>query len=219
MDGLEKASGSNLVQSHAGKGLMDVDNQDVPAERLDGSDILVAEFNYIAQSAFQANEDRARVSQFFFVTFGTLIAALLTTQLENIDQGQLYTAFTVVFILLAIFGVLTLYHLARLRQAWREAAFAMNQIKDQASRRSPELAGYFRWNTATVPPAFKARSVGFLLAVLVSLLSGLAIGAAVAFFGLARQPDSINWAASIGLGLSGGGTLLLLFYYLPLKGG
>jgi len=32
------------------------------------NDFLVAEFNYIANAAFQANEDRARVSQFFFVT-------------------------------------------------------------------------------------------------------------------------------------------------------
>ena len=36
-------------------------------ERL-ANDLLVAEFNYIANAAFQANEDRARVSQFFFVT-------------------------------------------------------------------------------------------------------------------------------------------------------
>ena len=46
------------------------------------SDLIVAEFNYIAQTAFQANEDRARVSQLFFVTFGTVIAALYSSQLS-----------------------------------------------------------------------------------------------------------------------------------------
>jgi hypothetical protein len=38
------------------------------AVELPANDLLVAEFNYIANAAFQANEDRARVSQFFFVT-------------------------------------------------------------------------------------------------------------------------------------------------------
>ena len=38
------------------------------AVELLANDLLVAEFNYIANAAFQANEDRARVSQFFFVT-------------------------------------------------------------------------------------------------------------------------------------------------------
>lgn len=194
-----------------------MENLDPSAEHPHPNPIVVAEFNYIAQSAFQANEDRARVSQFFFVTFGTLIAALLTSQIETIDQYQLNIAFTVIFILLAIFGALTLFHLARLRQAWREAAFAMNQIKDQASRHTPELSAYFRWNTSIVPPAFKARSVGFLLAVMMALLSGLALGAAAVFSGLSGQPDAINWPLNIGLGLAGALLLLLLFYYLPLR--
>ncbi|MDX1436587.1 MAG: hypothetical protein R3335_07250 [Anaerolineales bacterium] len=179
--------------------------------------LLVAEFNYLAQSAFQANEDRARVSQFFFVTFGTLIAALLTSQIQNIDLSLLYLAFAVIFSLLGAFGALTLYHLARLRQAWREAVFAMNQIKDEAVRQSPELAAYFRWNTSSIPPAFKARSVGFLLAVMVALLGGLAIGAAVAFYSLSQDATSLNWTASTGGGLLGTGLLLAIFYYLPLR--
>ena len=44
----------------------------------------------MAQTAFQANEDRARAWQYFFVTFATLIAALLSTQVEGIDRRQLY---------------------------------------------------------------------------------------------------------------------------------
>jgi len=195
-----------------------MENFDPPAKHPNLNPIVVAEFNYIAQSAFQANEDRARVSQFFFVTFGTLIAALLTSQIDTIDQSELYIAFTVIFTLLAVFGTLTLFHLARLRQAWREAAFAMNQIKDQASRHTPELAGYFRWNMSTIPPAFKARSVGFLLAVMVALLNGLAIGAAAVFFGLSQQAAAINWPLSISLGLIAAALLLVVFYYLPLRG-
>ena len=45
--------------------------------------IIAAEYGYVAQTAFQANEDRARAWQYFFVTFATLIAALLSTQVEG----------------------------------------------------------------------------------------------------------------------------------------
>jgi len=34
-------------------------------EPLDPNEILVAEFNYIASTAFQTNEDRARVSNYY----------------------------------------------------------------------------------------------------------------------------------------------------------
>lgn len=186
-------------------------------QAFDASGIIVAEFNYIAQSAFQAHEDRARVSQYFFVTFGTLVAALLTTQIENIDQRQLYIAFSVIFSLLAVFGALTMLHLARMRQAWIESARAMSQIKDTAIRQTPELADFFRWKTETIPPAFKPFSVGFLMAVMVSLLSGLSIGAAAAFFGLVSNPTTVNWPISIIAGLGGSGLLLVFLYYLPLR--
>ena len=39
----------------------------------------------------------------------------------------------------------------------------------------PKLAEYFRWRNATIPAAFKWRSFGFLQAVSVALLSGLAL--------------------------------------------
>ena len=39
-------------------------SSDTSAGPLDPTPLLVAEFNYIAQSAFQANEDRARVSSY-----------------------------------------------------------------------------------------------------------------------------------------------------------
>ncbi len=76
--------------------------------RLDSSDLLVAEFNYIAESAFQANEDRARVSQFFFVTFGTFIAAIFSSLLSNVSLQTIYTAFAIVFFVVTCLGGLTL---------------------------------------------------------------------------------------------------------------
>lgn len=179
--------------------------------------IIAAEHGYIAQTAFQANEDRARASQYFFVTFGTLIAALLTVQVPGIDPNQLYITFVVVFVLLSALGLITNLQLVRLRVAWLESIRAMNQIKEELITRDPELAAYFRWRASNVPPAFKVRSFGFLQALSVSLLSGLSLGAAVAFGSLARQTAAVPWVLSVATGLVCAGLLLLLGYVLPLR--
>ncbi len=181
-----------------------------------GRQVLAAEHDYIAQTAFQANEDRARASQYFLVTFATLIAALLSVQIDGIDQSQLYLTFVVIFVLLSALGLITLLELVRLRTAWLESVRAMNQIKARALEQDPALAGYFRWDSSNVPPAFKLRSLGFLQAVSVSLLSGLALGAAVAFGSLAGGAATVPWGLSLLAGLVCAGGLLLLGYVLPL---
>src|SRR5713101_2519844 len=91
------------------------------ASIIDHQEILVAEFQYIAQTAFQANEDRARVSQFYFIYFGAFLAALFSSQLADLDSHQVYIGFVLVFLLITTFGGLTLLQLARLRQAWIES--------------------------------------------------------------------------------------------------
>ena len=53
-----------------------------------GPDILQAEFNYIAQTAFQANEDRARVTTFYLVNLGGFVAALYSSQVANSPQPE-----------------------------------------------------------------------------------------------------------------------------------
>lgn len=187
------------------------------AFELPAADLLVAEFNYIANSAFQANEDRARVSQFFFVTFGTFIAALFSTQISGIDLGQLFLAFGILFLLIALLGSMTMLQLARLRLAWMESARAMNQIKDQAFKFNANLRPYFRWTNDSLPPAYKPKSVGWILAIMVAALSGLAIGSAVAFFGLSGRPDSVPWLLSLVLGVVGAGISFVVFYWRPLR--
>ncbi len=180
--------------------------------------IIIAEFGYIAQTAFQANEDRARAWQYFFVTFATLIAALLSTQVAAAVRQQLYLTFVVIFGLLAVLGLITVIQLVRLRQAWLESVRAMNQIKERLIADDLELADYFRWRVETIPPAFKWRSFGFLQALAVGLLSGLAGGAAVAFGALARGAVIVPWATSVVVGLLGAVAILWLGYVRPLRG-
>jgi hypothetical protein len=179
--------------------------------------IMNAEYGYIAQTAFQANEDRARAWQFFFVTFATLIAALLSTQMTGVDRQQLYLTFVAIFLLLTVLGTITTLQLVRLRQAWLESARAMNQIKEKLMADDPSLIPYFRWTNATLPVPFKPRSFGFLQALEVALLSGLALGAAVAFGALAGGAAVVPWPASIAVGLLGAAMILMVGYIRPLQ--
>ena len=52
-------------------------------ESLDVNEILVAEFEYIAATAFQANEDRARVSNYYLMSAGAAVAAILGARIEG----------------------------------------------------------------------------------------------------------------------------------------
>ena len=186
-----------------------------PDEELARS-IVAAEFGYIAQTAFQANEDRARAWQYFFVTFATLIAALLSTQVAESVRQQLYWTFVVVFGLLSVLGLITILQLVRLRQAWLESVRAMNQIKERLIADDPSLADYFRWRNSNIPAAFKARSFGFLQAVSVALLSGLALGAAVAFGALAGGASVVPWGWSLLSAATASALILVLGYIRPL---
>ena len=166
-------------------------------------ELLAAEFNYIAQTAAQANEDRARVSSFYLIAVGSLIAALFGAQLfdaETFNQ-TLKLMFSGVFVLLTFLGTSTVMQLAQLRAAWYESARAMNQIKDFAISQSPELAKAFRWQTSTIPDKYKKGSVSYYQALEVSMIGGLMFGAAMYFLQQAFDiPALFTWVISILLG-------------------
>lgn len=157
------------------------DEKKFPPVELD--ELLAAEYNYISQTANQANEDRARVSSFYLVAVGSLVAALFGTQLfdaETFTQA-VKLMFSGLFILLTLLGTSTVMQLARLRSAWYESMLAMNQIKDFAMNQNPELAKAFLWKTSTLPPKYKTSSVSYYQAFEVALIGGLMFGAAMFF--------------------------------------
>ena len=54
---------------------------------LNPNTILQAEFEYIATTATQSNEDRAKVTSFYFVTVGSLLAAIFGAQyIEEVNK-------------------------------------------------------------------------------------------------------------------------------------
>jgi hypothetical protein len=180
-----------------------LNNESSPGER--SNDILIAEFEYIAGTANQANEDRARISSFYLIAVGSLIAALFSTQFlsEMFDPKTVNFLFCVLFFLLTILGSTTILQLTRLRVAWFESVLAMNHIKEFVIAKDPELAKAFKWRTKTLPSFYKVNSVSFLQTVEVSVLSSLTFGAGVFFFqkGIQYNCTPCNWAYTISLGL------------------
>ncbi|HLO30740.1 MAG TPA: hypothetical protein VK249_16460 [Anaerolineales bacterium] len=151
---------------------------------VDFDELLAAEFDYIAQTAAQANEDRARVSSFYLIAVGSLVAALFSTQFfdPNFFSQTVDFMFSGLFVLLTLLGTSTILQLARLRAAWYESMLAMNQLKDYMMSENKSLVRAFRWKTNTLPAKYKTGSVSYYQTLEVSLISGLMFGAATFFF-------------------------------------
>ncbi len=150
-------------------------------QKLDRDEMLKAEFNYIADTAFQANEDRSRVTSFYFVSTGSLIAAILGTQFAEAQVKNISLALSLLFLVLTILGALTIAQLARLRAAWHESVQAMNKIKDFYIKENPEIASAFKWRIKSIPPTDKPYSIANLMAIEVSLLGALTATASAYF--------------------------------------
>ena len=168
-------------------------------------ELLAAEFDYIAQTAIQANEDRARVSSFYLIAVGSLVAAMFGTQyvdpkLLSIDANLMFSG---LFSLLTLLGTSTIMQLARLRSAWYESALAMNQMKDYMVSQNKTLSQAFRWKTSTLPSKYKKDSVSYYQATEVALISGLMLGAATFFLQRAVLPIGLGqWILTAVVGVS-----------------
>jgi len=185
------------------------DDNPVPIEF---DELLAAEFDYIAQTAIQANEDRARVSSFYLIAVGSLLAAVFGTQFfDPYSPSQTVNLmFSGLFTLLMLLGASTVMQLARLRAAWHESALAMNQLKDYMMSVNQSLAKAFRWKTSTLPSKYKRDSVSYYQAREVALISGLMFGAAIFFLQRAFLPIGLlQWIISA---LSGVATIYLQLY-------
>jgi hypothetical protein len=182
-------------------------------------ELLAAEYHYIAQTAIQANEDRARVSSFYLIAVGSVVAALLGTQLFDINSPlrTVNLIFSGLFALLTLLGTSTVMQLAHLRAAWHESALAMNQIKDYMMSQSVTLKQAFRWKTNTLPSKYKKDGISYYQAVEVALISSLTFGAAAFFLQRAFLPlGFLHWILS---GLAGVVTfyLQLILYQRALR--
>jgi hypothetical protein len=182
-------------------------NELPPPVELD--ELLAAEYHYIAQTAIQAHEDRARISSFYLIAVGSLVAALLGTQFfdPNSPSRDVNLMFSGAFVLLTLLGSSTIVQVARLRAAWYESALAMNQLKDYMMEQNQSLVRAFRWQTGTLPEKTKKNSISFYQAVEVAIISGLMFSAAIFFFQRAFWSIGLlHWILSV---LAGGASVFL----------
>jgi hypothetical protein len=149
--------------------------------KLNPEELLRAEYEYIGSTAFQANEDRARVSSFYFVSVGSVVAAILGTQFAADNLQRVAIPFCFLFLVMTGLGALTMAQLARLRAAWHESVEAMNQLKDFYLQHHPEIEPAFKWRLRSIPPTDKPHSIANLIAVEVALLSSLTASVAIYF--------------------------------------
>jgi hypothetical protein len=152
--------------------------------KLDPNEILSREFEYAAQTAFQAHEDRVRVFNYYLATAGTMIAAVVLADLTNSIH---LAVFGLLFGGLTTLGFMSLLKLAKLRLAWADSVRAMCQIKEYYIQMCDEvqLTRAFRWKMETIPPVGKKWTVAFLMALTIDFLSSASAGGAVLFWGLA----------------------------------
>lgn len=167
-------------------------------------EFLTEEYEYIAQTATQANEDRARISSFYLIAVGSLIATIFGTQFFDVDFFTQPVKFMLsgVFLLLTLMGTSTIVQLAKLRAAWYESMLAMNHLKDFMISHNKELTKAFRWTARTLPPKYKTNSISYFQAREAAILSGVTSTAAAYFAQYALNLNNpINWFISAVCGI------------------
>ena len=153
------------------------------ALKLDG--LLLEEFNYAGNSAYQAMEDRARMFNLYLVIIGVLASVLVAVyQLGSASLKTFTQPLTVLLLVLGgIVGVVFFVQLIRLRQAHQDSIITMNMIKEYYLGRftddNPHIGHVFNWRLAGMKAGERLGSVTFLVCFTVAFLGGLAIAAAV----------------------------------------
>jgi hypothetical protein len=167
------------------------------AKELDPNEILSREFEYAAQTAIQANEDRVRVFNYYLATVGTLFAASV---FANLDDSAYVELFSFVIGGLAVLGFIFLLKLIKLRVAWRDSVCAMCQIKKYyIVHCDNQLEDAFRWKSESIPSVSKVYTIAFLMGLIIIILSSASAAGAVYFWGKATERVLTSWSIGVGV--------------------
>jgi hypothetical protein len=147
--------------------------------------MLLEEFNYAGVTAYQAQEDRARMFNLYLLLIGVLGSALAA--IYQIGGGlKLFAGELAIALLLVagMMGVAFFTKLIRLRQAWRESVLAMSLVKEyyirEFSDSAPKAVHAFYWRLKTLPTGEKLTSTTAVVCATVATLGSLCfMGAAV----------------------------------------
>jgi len=177
-------------------------------KRFEVEEIVAEEYQYIAQTAFQANEDRARVTTFYLVSVGSLFGAFFGT--TPTTEKITFFAFAGLFLFISYIGLITLRQLIQLRLAWFESARAMNQIKGFLIKQNKDLDKAFRWQSKSLPDPYKPKSVAYYLAQQVAMIGAVTFGAMIFYATLAINKNLQSGPLPI-TGAIIGGIIYLVF--------
>ncbi len=167
-----------MAKSKVREQVSDIRDQEVT--NLDPNQILIAEYNYAAQTAFQATEDRVRVFNYVLASIATFIGSFFLPGLSGVISPL---AFSLLFLILFVFGLMSLFKLAKLRTSWVSSVKAMLKIKEFYVANTYEgLEHAFRWTSDTLPKADKAWSVAFLMALTTMFLNSLTAAGSLYLF-------------------------------------
>jgi hypothetical protein len=146
--------------------------------------MLLEEFNYVGVTAYQAMEDRARISSFYYLLLGVLASGLAA--IYQFSGGtHPVPPFLVVTLLLvaALISISFFITLIRLRQAYKESLITMNVIKEfyieQFKQQIPSIEHAFRWRLKTLPAGERIGSVTFMIGYLNAMIGSLCLAGAV----------------------------------------
>ncbi len=178
--------------------------------------MLLEEFNYAGVTAYQAMEDRARISSFYYLLLGVLASGLaaiyqLGGGTHNVPPLLVATLLLIAFLISICFFVT----LIRLRQAHKESLIAMNVIKEfyieQFKQQMPAVEQAFHWRFQTMPKGERIGSVTFMIASLNAFIGSLCLAGAVFIF--TEQPLSNTGAFILALAIFILAVLVHIFFY------
>jgi hypothetical protein len=178
--------------------------------------MLLAEFNYASITAYQAMEDRARISSFYYLLLGVLASGLAAIyQLSGGTHNVPLFLVVTLLVIGALISICFFVTLIRLRQAYKESLISMNVIKEfyikEFKQQIPAIGHAFRWRLETIPKSERIGSVTFMIASLNALIGSLCLAGAV-FMGTEQLFTELG--ASILAGMVFVIAILLhIFYY------
>lgn len=184
--------------------------------QLHAEQILELEFEYARETASLAQTDRTVIVNLYLLLVGAvgslMLAVFSFVPVEQFDVSD--QALSGLFFVLGLLGVLTLFKLIRLRQAWYESVRAMNAIKAYYLAAIPELDAALTWKPSTIPPLGKAWTITFILSAMVILLSSVSLTAALHFMEIRSGQqqlvlDGIGFIVVVGF--------QFLFYFFELR--
>jgi hypothetical protein len=178
--------------------------------------MLLEEFHYVSVTAYQAMEDRARISSFYYLLLGVLASGLAAVyQFGGGTHNVPLSLVTILLLVGASISISFFVTLIRLRQAFKESLLTMNVIKeyyiDQFKQQMPTIEHAFRWRLATMPKGERIGSVTFMIAALNAIIGSLCLAGAV--FIITEQPFTGLGGFILALAIFVIAVLTHIFYY------